>query len=58
MVREFNQKVEDIHETSNCIELLKKHASQAEVEECKHHKIICRRVVGDAAALVYDMINE
>ena len=58
MVREFNQKVEDIHGTSNCFELLKKHASQAEVEERKHHKIICRRVVGDAAALVFDMINK
>jgi C_GCAxxG_C_C family probable redox protein len=58
MVRELNKQVEDIHGTSNCFELLKKHASHAEVEERKHHKIICRKVVGDAAGLVYDMINK
>jgi C_GCAxxG_C_C family probable redox protein len=57
MVRELNKQVEDIHGTSNCFELLKKHASEAEVEERKHHKIICRRVVGDAAGLVFDMVN-
>jgi C_GCAxxG_C_C family probable redox protein len=57
MVRELNKQVEDIHGTSNCFELLKKHASEAEVEERKHHKIICRKVVGDAAGLVFDMIT-
>jgi C_GCAxxG_C_C family probable redox protein len=57
MVRELNKQVEDIHGTSNCFELLKKHATEADVEARKHHKIICRSVVGDAAGLVYDMIN-
>lgn len=57
MVRELNKQVEEIHGTSNCFELLKKHATEADVEARKHHKIICRRVVGDAAGLVYDMIN-
>jgi C_GCAxxG_C_C family probable redox protein len=57
MVRELNKQVEDIHGTSNCFELLKKHATEADVEARKHHKIICRQVVGDAAGLVYDMIN-
>lgn len=57
MVRELNKQVEDIYETSNCFELLKKHASDAEVEERKHHKIICRKVVSDVAGLVYDMVN-
>ncbi len=55
-VRELNQLVEDIHGTSNCVDLLKKHASEAEVAERKHHKIICRKVVGDVAGLLYDMI--
>lgn len=55
-VRELNQMVEDIYGTSNCVELLKKHATEAEVAERKHHKIICRRVVGDVAGLLYDMI--
>lgn len=57
MVRELNKQVEEIHGTSNCFELLKKHASEAEVEERKHHKIICRKVVSNVAGLVYDMIN-
>jgi C_GCAxxG_C_C family probable redox protein len=57
-VRDLNHLVEEIHGTSNCFEILKKFASEAEVAERKHHKIICRRVVGDTAGLVYDMINE
>ncbi len=55
-VRELNQMVEDIYGTSNCVELLKKHATEAEVAERKHHKIICRRVVGDVAGLLFDII--
>ncbi|SDB92899.1 C-GCAxxG-C-C family protein [Williamwhitmania taraxaci] len=56
-VRDLNQMVEDIYETSNCFELLKKHATEAEVAERQHHKIICRRVIGDVAGLLYDMIT-
>ncbi|HBL77603.1 MAG TPA: hypothetical protein DD458_20420 [Prolixibacteraceae bacterium] len=56
-VRELNHQVEEIHGTSNCSEILKKFASEADVAERKHHKIICRKVVGDVAEKVYDMIN-
>ena len=56
-VRELNKQVEDIYGTSNCFELLKKHATGSEVEERKHHKIICRKVVGDTVGLVYDLIK-
>jgi C_GCAxxG_C_C family probable redox protein len=56
-VRELNHQVEDIYGTSNCFEILKKFASEADIAERKHHKIICRKVVGDTAGLVYDMIN-
>lgn len=56
-VRELNQQFEEIHNTSNCVEILKKHASETDIVERKHHKIICRKVVGDAVGLVYDMIN-
>ena len=55
-VRELNYAVEEIHGTSNCAEILKKHASETDVTERKHHKIICRKVVGDVAGLVYDRI--
>ena len=57
MVRELNKQVEEIYGTSNCFELLKKHATQSEVEDRKHHKIICRKVVGDTVGLLYDLVN-
>lgn len=56
-VRELNKSVEDIYGTSNCMELLKKHATEADVAERKHHEIICRKVIGDVAGLLYDMIE-
>lgn len=57
-VRELNRKVVDLHTTANCKELLVKHATEADVKERKHHKIICRKVVADTAGLVWDIINE
>ncbi|MDA3927576.1 MAG: C-GCAxxG-C-C family protein [Prolixibacteraceae bacterium] len=57
-VRELNKLVVDIHTTSNCKELLVKHATEAQVEERKHHKIICRKVVADTAGLVFDILKE
>ncbi len=56
-VRKLNQRIEEIHGTSNCFELLKKHVSNADITERKHHKIICRKVVGDVAGLLYDMLG-
>jgi C_GCAxxG_C_C family probable redox protein len=56
-VRELNHQVEEIHGTSNCSEILKKFATEADITERKHHKIICRKVVGDVAGLVYEMIH-
>jgi len=57
-VRELNGLVEEIHGTSNCSELLIKHATEAEVADRKHHKIICRKVVGDVAGLLHDMLEK
>ncbi len=57
-VRDLNRLVEEIHGTSNCFELLKKHASEAEVAERKHHKIICRNIIADAAGIVFDMVEQ
>lgn len=56
-VRELNKKVDAIYGTTVCAEILKKHATEAEVADRKHHKIICRRVVGDVAEMVYEMIH-
>lgn len=55
-VRELNKLVVEMHGTSNCKEILQKWATEAEVEQRQHHKIICRRVVGDVAALVYEIL--
>lgn len=57
-VRELNHLFEDIHGTSICAELLKKHATEADVAERKHHKIICRKVVSDVAGLLYDLTEQ
>jgi len=56
-VRNLNHLVEEIHGTTNCGEILKKFATEADIAERKHHKIICRRVVGDVTEQLYDLIN-
>ena len=56
-VRDLDHQIEKIHGTTNCGELLKKFASEADVAERKHHKIICRKVVGDVTEQLYDLIN-
>jgi len=57
-VRRLNQMVEDIHGTSICSELIKKHATDADVTARNHHVIICRRVVCDVTGILYDMLND
>ncbi len=56
-VRKLNKLVTAIHGTSNCRQLLIKHASEQQVKDRKHHKLICRQVVGDATGLVYDILK-
>jgi C_GCAxxG_C_C family probable redox protein len=56
-VRELNHAVEEIYGTSNCADLLKKHVTDTDVTERKHHQIICRKVVADVAGLLYDMME-
>ena len=57
-VRELYHKMDTIHGTVNCKELLQKHASQSEVEERKHHKILCRQIVGEVAGLLYEQLDQ
>jgi len=57
-VRELNRKIKDIHGASECSELLDKHVTESEVTERKHHKIICCKIVGDVAGLLYDMLED
>jgi len=57
-VQELNQKFENTHGTSICSELLKKHVTESDVKERKHHQLICRKLVGDTAGLLYEIISE
>lgn len=57
-VRELNKMVVDVHSTSNCRQLLIKHASEQQIKDRKHHKLICRQMVGDSAALVFGILKE
>jgi len=57
-VRALKAEVEKIHGTIVCAELLKKRASGSDVEERKHHSLICRSIVGDVAGLLFDMIED
>jgi len=57
-VRELNHLVVSVYGTSNCSELLKNHVSQTEISERKHHKIICRQIVGDIAGFVFDLVHD
>jgi len=57
-VRELNRQVEDIYGTSNCVELIQKHATDSQIENRQHHKLICRKVVADVAGLLWDIVEE
>ena len=56
-VQELNKLFEEIHGTSICAELLNKHVTISEIDERKHHQIICGKIVEDVAGLLYDIIE-
>ena len=57
-VRELNRDFIAINGTTVCAELLNKHTTKDEVATRMHHKIICRKLVGDATGLVFEMITK
>jgi C_GCAxxG_C_C family probable redox protein len=57
-VRELNKRVVEVHGTSNCRELLIKHATEEQVKDRKHHQIICRKMVGDSTGMLFDILKE
>ncbi|MCX6237082.1 MAG: C-GCAxxG-C-C family protein [Bacteroidia bacterium] len=57
-VQELNRQFEEINGTSICAEILAPYANEDEVTQRLHHKLICRKVVGDAAGLVYDLVQQ
>lgn len=57
-VRTLNQMIENLYGTTMCSELLKKHAGKDDIAARRHHRIICHRVVGDVAGILFDMLDE
>lgn len=57
-VRELDKKVRELYGTTNCGEILKKHATEADIQDRKHHKIICRNVISDTVEILWDMLND
>ncbi len=56
-VQELDRQFKAIHGTTICAELLELHVTRDEVIAREHHQLICRKLVGDAAGLVYDTIG-
>lgn len=57
-VQELNRRFEEINGTTICAEILAPYANEDEVTQRLHHKLICRKVVEDAAGLLYDMVGQ
>jgi glutamate dehydrogenase/leucine dehydrogenase len=57
-VQQLNRQFEAINGTSICAEILAPYANEDEITQRLHHKLICRKVVGDAAGLVYDILEK
>jgi C_GCAxxG_C_C family probable redox protein len=57
-VQEFNKRFEELNGTTICAEILAPYANEDEITQRLHHKLICRKVVGDAAELIYDMVGQ
>lgn len=57
-VRKLNAAIAEKHGTTLCGELLKQHATPQDIEERKHHKLICRRVIADTANSLYEILNK
>ena len=56
-VRILNKQMLNIYESADCADILKKHATAQEVTDRKHHKIICREIVGNVSGMVYDLLQ-
>jgi C_GCAxxG_C_C family probable redox protein len=56
-VQDLNRQFEEINGTTICAVILAPYANEDEITQRLHHKLICRKVVGDAADLVWDMVG-
>jgi C_GCAxxG_C_C family probable redox protein len=56
-VQELDHQVEVLYGTTICKDIIERYATPSEIEERKHHHLICRKVVSDVAGLVYDILK-
>lgn len=57
-VQELNCRFEAVNNTSVCAEILAPFANEEQIAQRLHHKLICRKVVGDATGLVYEIVAQ
>lgn len=57
-VQELNAAVNKSCGSTICKELLEQHATQSEVEARKHHQKVCRNVIKEAVANLYDILEK
>jgi C_GCAxxG_C_C family probable redox protein len=57
-VRELDHQVEELYGTTLCKEIIERYATPAEIEERKHHHLICRQIVSDITGMVFDILKE
>lgn len=55
-VRLLDSKIYDIYGTTQCGELLQKHASEADVVERKHHTKFCTTIIKQTTEELYDIL--
>ncbi len=58
IARELDHDIKSVLGSTHCSELLKKHATEAEVADRKHHKIICRNAIAVATEKLYDILTQ
>lgn len=56
-VQELAKLFEEKYDTTDCITILKNHATKKQVNKREHHRKICDQVVSDTAILLNDMIG-
>lgn len=55
-VQRITASFKEIHETTNCGKLINKYATEQQIKDRDHHKLICEKLVRDAANLLDEML--
>ena len=58
LVRELEKQFRQLHQSSQCGEILQQHTTAAEVDRRGHHQKICHILVRDTARLLAELIGQ